>query len=491
MVVVVIASLVAVVAIGVLAFWMIRRLIASVVVLRWLSRWRTLGLTVIVAQLLFVAIAVLFGRSSEPPSPPPSLPPRVPTGNKVVLLGIDGATAKILDRLLEAGELPHFRSVIERGVYSELGTLMPTNSPVLWTSVVTGVERYGHGVMNFLVQHPRGMSRPVGSFPSHMGLNTTLVLNKLYGRQNVATYPVTAVSRRAATLWEIADANGLTVGVVNWWPSWPADDVRGFMVSNAMVSRLRLKMPKRGPIAAEGGATGMAVVDVGDTGMTTPPELAAELDARVATWQQLSDAELLELALELYSSHGPDLFLVYLAGPDGAQHYHWDAYEPRYYRSVDAEYIERHRHSIPNVYRFMDHLLGSLLESIGEESTIVIVSDHGGGPTFDPLSSWVAGHEHAPPGILIAAGPGIRPGARPDRPSILDIAPTVLRLLGIASSETMTGRALTEILSPELAARVTASTPTWDFLVEEKTLRPDPEISEEEEKRLRALGYID
>jgi predicted AlkP superfamily phosphohydrolase/phosphomutase len=408
----------------------------------------------------------------------------------VVVLGIDGATAKVLDPLLDAGELPHFRSVIERGVYVELESLTPTNSPVLWTSMVTGVERDTHGIMNFLVQHPRGMSRPVGSFPSHMGLNTKMVLNRIYGRSNVATYPVTAASRQAATLWEIADANGLKVGVVNWWPSWPVEEVDGFMVSNSMVGYLQLKMPGGGPIAAEGGPSRMKPMAVDTVGMTCPPELAAELESRAATWQQLTDAELLELALELYDSHAPDLFLVYLSGPDGAQHYHWDAYEPRYYRSVAPEYVERHRETIPNVYRNLDRLLGSLLESIDAETTLLIVSDHGGSPTFDPLSSWVAGHEHAPPGIFIAAGPGIQPASVAERVSILDIAPTVLRLLGIAPSETMTGRPLSKILGPELEAQVASPVATWDFLVEEKTLQPAREISEEEEKRLRALGYI-
>jgi hypothetical protein len=91
----------------------------------------------------------------------------------------------------------------------------------------------------------------------------------------------------------------------------------------------------------------------------------------------------------------------------------------------------------------------------------------------------------------MAAGPGIQPGSSLEDASILDVAPTILRLLGIAPSETMSGRALTEILSPELATQTVGPVATWDFLVEERDLRQAREISEEEEEKLRALGYID
>jgi predicted AlkP superfamily phosphohydrolase/phosphomutase len=48
---------------------------------------------------------------------------------------------------------------------------------------------------------------------------------------------------------------------------------------------------------------------------------------------------------------------------------------------------------------------------------------------------------HAQDGLFIAAGPGIRAGCRVDA-DLLDVAPTVLSLLGIAAPDTMRGRSL-------------------------------------------------
>jgi hypothetical protein len=54
-------------------------------------------------------------------------------------------------------------------------------------------------------------------------------------------------------------------------------------------------------------------------------------------------------------------------------------------------------------------------------------------------------------GILIAAGPAFRAGALPRQADLLDIAPTVLHLLGVPVPDDMDGRVLTELLEPSIA----------------------------------------
>jgi predicted AlkP superfamily phosphohydrolase/phosphomutase len=68
-------------------------------------------------------------------------------------------------------------------------------------------------------------------------------------------------------------------------------------------------------------------------------------------------------------------------------------------------------------------------------------------PAFGPTG------DHRMEGVLIAGGPGIRPGAAPrGDANLLDVAPTVLRLLDLPVPADMDGRVLAEILAPELAA---------------------------------------
>jgi predicted AlkP superfamily phosphohydrolase/phosphomutase len=66
-------------------------------------------------------------------------------------------------------------------------------------------------------------------------------------------------------------------------------------------------------------------------------------------------------------------------------------------------------------------------------------------PAFGPTG------DHRPEGILIATGPPVRSGAEPTEASLLDIAPTVLSLLGINVPDDIDGRILTELLDQEPA----------------------------------------
>jgi hypothetical protein len=60
-------------------------------------------------------------------------------------------------------------------------------------------------------------------------------------------------------------------------------------------------------------------------------------------------------------------------------------------------------------------------------------------------------HHGAPDGYLIVIGDGIRPGATLSTASVVDIAPTILYLMGLPVAQDMDGRVLTEILDEDFA----------------------------------------
>jgi len=62
-----------------------------------------------------------------------------------------------------------------------------------------------------------------------------------------------------------------------------------------------------------------------------------------------------------------------------------------------------------------------------------------------------ASHETAPDGLLVVVGEGIRPSVLMAGCSALDVAPTLLYLLGLPVPRDMEGRVLTEILEPAFA----------------------------------------
>ena len=94
------------------------------------------------------------------------------------------------------------------------------------------------------------------------------------------------------------------------------------------------------------------------------------------------------------------------------------------------------------------------------DEVLLVVSGHGmepvswwrrllgtlpGGPT-PPASGTHAG---APDGVLLALGAGVREGATLGPASILDVAPTILYLMGLPIARDLEGRVLTEMLDEE------------------------------------------
>jgi predicted AlkP superfamily phosphohydrolase/phosphomutase len=69
---------------------------------------------------------------------------------RVVLVGIDGASWRVIDAMRAAGRLPAIDALLTRGVSAELATVDPVISPVVWTSLATGRSPEQHGVGGFL-----------------------------------------------------------------------------------------------------------------------------------------------------------------------------------------------------------------------------------------------------------------------------------------------------------------------------------------------------
>lgn len=99
---------------------------------------------------------------------------------------------------------------------------------------------------------------------------------------------------------------------------------------------------------------------------------------------------------------------------------------------------------------------------------------------------------HRDDGIFLAEGPGVQAGKTLDGASIIDVAPTILHLLGVPVPEDMDGRALVEILdgsAGEVAIGAAAdAAPVLSAAVDADYTAEDEAVIAE---RLRALGYID
>ena len=102
-------------------------------------------------------------------------------------------------------------------------------------------------------------------------------------------------------------------------------------------------------------------------------------------------------------------------------------------------------------------------------------------------------------GILVASGPAFRTGATPRDAELLDIAPTVLHLLGVPVPGDMDGRVLAELLDPSLSpvdvpVRAAALAPAPAHVHAAPAAPAEAVYTAEEDaeiqRRLEELGYL-
>src|SRR6266511_5898723 len=80
---------------------------------------------------------------------------------RILLIGWDGADWRILDPLLEQGDLPNLQGLIDRGQRAVLRSTIPTHSWAAWPSFLTGVDPADHGVYDILEPRQEGRQLPV------------------------------------------------------------------------------------------------------------------------------------------------------------------------------------------------------------------------------------------------------------------------------------------------------------------------------------------
>ena len=435
-----------------------------------------------------------------------------PSGVKVLIVGIDGATFKVLDPLLEAGELPVMADLIQRGARGVLESRKPSRSPALWTTVATGKSPKEHGVKNFKLA-------PVDSDKRRPIL-------------------VSSLHRQSLALWNMLGPFGLQVGFLGWWVTWPAEPVNGWIVSDRVTHSRWIDWA--------GGFK--------DESLTFPPELANEVRGLVVDPKdppmdeidqlvELSDEERSELiastrpiyghwlsvfkfgycsqrsyekmALRLLDKGQPDLVGLFLIANDPICHTFWHFYEPEKYTGVDPEQAKRLGQLIPNFQRHNDRFLAQVLSKVDRDTVVMLISDHGFRnsnriPTpeeadkyagrFDEM--WEGAEEegvvavgqsgrHTLNGIVIAAGGPIREGVETSA-HLYDIAPTVLALLGLPVPDDMPGRVLEDIIEPEFLEQHPIRTiDSYESYLELPRVAIADETPDEEAlEMLRSLGYI-
>ena len=407
---------------------------------------------------------------------------------KVIFLGIDGLDPLAIDLLMSEGKLPNFARLRQDGAYGRLISQKPILSPIIWTTIATGKTPGQHGIGHFVAVDP----------------------------QTGEKLPVTSDLRRVEALWNIAAKADRRPVVVGWWATWPPETLDGLIVSDHTAYHFLF----------EEGFTGAAAQQE----TTHPPELEAEIapllrrptdltyeeitpfvdvspdafsqpfdladDLGHFKWALATAKSYRDIGLELWRQEQPALEMVYIEGVDTTSHLFGHLFRVEGLVGELAEQQEKFGRTVEQMYRFADELVGRYLEAMDHDTTLIVASDHGFrlGELHDDPSRLrdmrrVSERFHRMEGILYLYGRRVKRHSRIDKPVLVDLAPTVLALLGLPAAEDMPGRVLSEALEiPVLPDRI-ASHETAERGEQKGGVR-DAEVDQAVIERLEALGYL-
>ncbi|MGH2698278.1 MAG: alkaline phosphatase family protein, partial [Actinomycetota bacterium] len=127
-------------------------------------------------------------------------------GQRSVVIGLDGVAWRVLEPLIDNGQMPRLASLREQGAWGVLASTVPTYTPPAWTSAITGVNPGRHGIYGFIEGHAQ------------------------YERREL----VHSGRIESPTIWEMARAQGLRAGIYNVPLTYPPQALDGWMVSGMM-----------------------------------------------------------------------------------------------------------------------------------------------------------------------------------------------------------------------------------------------------------------
>jgi predicted AlkP superfamily phosphohydrolase/phosphomutase len=238
----------------------------------------------------------------------------------VVVVGVDGATWDVIDPMMARGELPNFQKLVGRGARSDLIVLPTLRSPVIWTTYATGHFGRTHNILDFTYPYVSGVPKQV----------------------------ISSNQRRVPALWNVASAEGRTVGLVGYYATDPAEVVKGFVVSDVAVQ-------------GKGGTTYPSSLH-SELDLASDPDRTRESYAHFLPWKYdpkdaddlsspyqraslivrdrihraiITDENVRRVALQLQPRAG-DLFMTYFRIVDQASHAAWI-----YYDDTDFEALMR------------------------------------------------------------------------------------------------------------------------------------------------------
>ena len=409
--------------------------------------------------------APVIARGPSRPAPLPMRPTLSPADNvaspsdsHIRMLMLDGASLDVISPAVAAGRLPNIARIFDQGAVLHLATLRPTQAEPVWSAIATGRLPMSNGVRSAVIYRALG-GTPIQLLPDYCFAQALVTFGFL------TEEPQTATDLLARPIWNILGDRGVTVGIIGWPLTHPAPVVNGFAVSDAFHRLPESELsqdatPALWPsgLLPDALATLQVPADPDPVSLVRAmgaPQPVNDYDIRSDQAPILADRVHLQL-LRALEKNQPRFLAVRFPGIDAVGHRFLRYADPAAFGDVSEAEREKFGGVLNQYYGFIDTLVGREIERLGPNDVLLVVSAFG----MEPLSPGkrvleiIAGnpqisgtHERAPDGFVLAFGASVA-AARPNRASVVDLAPTILYFLGLPVGRDMDGFARIDLFKP-------------------------------------------
>lgn len=257
---------------------------------------------------------------------------------RVLVIGLDGATFRVLTPLVEMGMLPNLRRLVVEGAKGILTSTLPPTTPPGWTSIFTGKSPGSHGVFDFSSRIPNSYDRTV----------------------------VNSTCRRGKPIWTLLSRVGKCVAVVNVPLTYPPEEVNGCMISGMFTPSIESSFTYPKEFKEE-------LLERFPDYVIDPDE---KVDGHASSEKQRflhverATKQLRDLTIFMMRNMEWDFFALVFVGPDRMQHVTGVEIDSVSSSGVEENLLVAHLKTI-------DSCIGAILAEVDDDTVIVICSDHG------------------------------------------------------------------------------------------------------------------
>jgi predicted AlkP superfamily phosphohydrolase/phosphomutase len=285
---------------------------------------------------------------------------KINPAERVILLGLDGATYRLIKPWSEDGTLPNFARLFEDCAWGELASTIPPTTPPAWSACLTGKNPGKHGIYDFRESPLKHPERPLVN------------LSSMQGRK----------------LWHFFNSIGKQAAIINVPITFPPEPLDGIMLSGLMTPSDDSDYaypPELKPELIKAIGNYVVNIDI--------PKYDVELEADAIRFLDDIDYSFLKRKEAFYwlMKNKPwHFFMIVFINMDRIQHLFWKYLDPQW-KVYDSRIAKKLRPRIINCYRMVDDMIGELRPKL-EDTPLIIMSDHGFGSTrqWFNVNTWLA-----------------------------------------------------------------------------------------------------